>query len=255
MGVDRSRHGEIPRWGIPSGWLSAISKILPRRSGRFASLQAAQRWYEWRRFGRLAVLLTFGCVVVLLSTMLWKSAFKGSPLLFLAIPLYFSIFMAMLLGGVGLRREQLEMSPFLASRPLSSAGFVLVKFQAAAVASLMSCAIALVGMFIAVVAGGKTEHWLQVWRSLTAYSSTPQLLLLVVLVPVGYLALTWLISAQSLFIKLCGRPWVEVVFGVLVGGGLLGGNLRGVKKSMGLLLHKRSYSLIAGMQIGFSADS
>ncbi len=221
IGINRARHGDAPHWGVPAPLISLINNTVGRRCSQFLSPQAAQRCIEWHRSGRLMVLITFASVV-LLSVLFCRPNFKGSVLIILLLPPYFSLFMAMALGGMGLQREQIAMSPFLACRPLSSTGFVVAKLQAAAWACLLSCTIAILGAVATLYFGGRADRLIVLGRMVAASYSGPQIVAMSVVVLSGYFVVTWLVNVQALFVKLCGRAWIDTVLGITVGAQLLG---------------------------------
>lgn len=223
ISVGRSRRGDVLYWRAATlrTGISTVNK--PHQYRQFLSPFAAQRWLEWRRSGRLMVYVTLGSVIVLALMSVLGIGRGNFLLLILLVPPYIACIAGMSLGSVALRREQVEMSPFLAARPLSSAGFVGAKIQAALVSCSASCGIAVLGIFVTVLIRGPQTRWLNIWQELTNTFSLLQIVAIAAFAAAGYLGLTWLLAVQALFVKLCGRRWLEGVMGILVGGGLLGG--------------------------------
>ncbi|TWU13288.1 hypothetical protein CA54_21210 [Symmachiella macrocystis] len=223
ISVGRSRRGDVLHWRTATLRTGISTVKKPHQYRQFSSPYAAQRWLEWRRSGRLVVYVTLGSVFVL-SLMSVLDIGRGSfLLLILLVPPYIACIAGMSLGSVALRREQVEMSPFLAARPLSSAGFVGAKMQAALVSCSASCGIAVLGIVVTILIRGPQTRGLTNWQELTDAFSPLQIVALAGFAVTGYLGLTWLLSVQALFVKLCGRRWLEGVMGILVGGGFLGG--------------------------------
>jgi len=223
ISVGRSRRGDVLHWSAATLWTGISFVKQPHHYHQFSSPYAAQRWLEWRRSGRLVVFVTLGSVITLSLLSVLDIGRGGFSLLILLVPPYIACIAGMSLGSVALRREQVEMSPFTAARPLSSAGFVAAKMQAALVSCSTSCGIAVFGIVVTLLIRGPQTRWLTAWQELTDTFSSLQIVAIAAFAGAVYLALTWLLAVQGLFVKLCGRRWLEGVMGILVGVGLLGG--------------------------------
>ena len=134
--VARARRGEVPDWRRIFAWLGWIVDLLPRRRDPFFRSPAdAQVWFEWRRYGRslpalVGILLPFEVFLLFV--------FSDTPVLVvetlfavLLTPPFMAAFVAATVSSSESPdgSDSYELTPFIATRPLSSASLITAKLK------------------------------------------------------------------------------------------------------------------------------
>src|SRR6266540_4075354 len=124
--VARARRGDVPDWRGVFAWLGRIADVLPSRRDHFSSPARAQTWFEWRQHGRslpawVGILLPFE-LALLFVTGDTPALVTRIALVVLLTPLFMAAFTA-----ATVRRSP---TPFIATRPLSSAALIAATLQA-----------------------------------------------------------------------------------------------------------------------------
>src|SRR6266446_6549236 len=133
--VARARRGEVPDWRGVFARLGRIADVLPRRRERFPSPGRAQAWFEWRRHGRslpalVGILLPFELALLFV--------FSDTPAIVFEIlagvlltPPFMAAFVAATVGKSNHPgSDSYGVTPFIATRPLTSASLVAAKLKA-----------------------------------------------------------------------------------------------------------------------------
>jgi len=216
VGVSRSRRGDTPDWRWPAGRMRGLSGRSPRRRKPFASPAKAQCWLEWRRYGvampvALAVIAPFFVILIavtrLVPDLATNSPFR-SPMALLLLPPWVSMAFSMGFGELTEKRKDRGVSGFLATRPITSAGFFRAKLDMATRGVLAAYAVMLpIALATAFFTGafGEIDAW---WQLLVTRFSPWEAALIVLLGAVGLLVGTWLILIENMLLGLTGRPWV-----------------------------------------------
>jgi hypothetical protein len=234
VGVAQTRRGGIPDWRWVQGLVEAVVNLLPRRRGAFPSALAAQRWLEWRLHGRGLVIAVGGMVlpILLLCQLIAPvqvEAARGgnlpvlpglSPESSVTLTMLAEVLLLPLLLAVGAsptgapRGSPYPLTSFLATRPLSSAALVAVRWQVAALSTLTAWSLLLSEVAVWLLATGEYAALVELRRSWLADYSSAEVVVLAVLVVVGLITLTWMVRARSIFLDLTGRRWLSgcVVF-------------------------------------------
>lgn len=205
--VARARRGDVADW---SGVGAALGRPLrSRRTVRppFSSASAAQRWLEGKRHGRsLPAMVTLVLPVELL--LLWVA--RGAPWLVAGIlvavaltPPFLASFTAMAVRKSG-GSDDLGLSPFTATRPLSSASLVGVRLRVAARSTAAAWVLVLAAAPSALVLSGTWGMVADGAGRFVAVVGTPRAVVAGLLALAMLVLTTWRQMVQSLC--LTGRP-------------------------------------------------
>ena len=211
--VGRARRGDVPDWARIFAPLGQITGLLSRPKGHFSSSARAQEWFEWRRYGRslpamVAILLP--CELALLF------AFSQTPVIIFEIlvgvlltPPFMAAFVAATVsksnpyGG-----DSYGITPFIATRPLTSASLIGAKLKATIWSTLAAWLLVLVAIPIALRLSGTSPTVIDWMRHLTETLGRPRAIVFVLLGCALLMATTWKQLVQSLYIGMSGREWV-----------------------------------------------
>jgi hypothetical protein len=243
--IGRARRGDVPDWRGVFARLGRIAEVLPRRKDRFPSPARAQEWFEWRRHGRslpalVGILLPFELALLFV--------FRETPALVLetlVLVLLTPPFMAAFAAAT-VRKSNPEgsdsygLTPFLATRPLTSASLVAAKLRVTIWSTLVAWLLVLVAIPLALTLSGTSPVVIERARRLIEVVGTPRAVAIVVLGLTALISSTWKQLVQSLCIGLSGREWLvkASVFGalsVLAIAGPLALWIVGNKYAMGVL--------------------
>jgi hypothetical protein len=243
--IGRARRGDVPDWRGVFARLGRIAEVLPRRKDRFPSPVRAQEWFEWRRHGRslpalVGILLPFELALLFV--------FRETPALVLetlVLVLLTPPFMAAFAAAT-VRKSNPEgsdpygLTPFLATRPLTSASLIAAKLKVTIWSTLVAWLLVLVAIPLALRLSGTSPVVIERARRLIEVVGTPRAVAIVVLGLTALISSTWKQLVQSLCIGLSGREWLvkASVFGalsVLAIAGPLALWIVGNKYAMGVL--------------------
>jgi hypothetical protein len=149
--VARQRHGSTFKLDWPRSALGSIASRFRIARKRFASPQAAQVWFEWRRNGMILPLILGVLVVVITLPFFALRPFFGpagdeTTFITLAWLLVLPFVLALVIGqgfgktnfwGQGLGKE-LGVPQFLAVRPITAADWTGVKLKVAALSAMLT---------------------------------------------------------------------------------------------------------------------
>ncbi|MEX2182239.1 MAG: hypothetical protein WD771_09375 [Gemmatimonadaceae bacterium] len=206
--VARARRGDVADW---SGTTSALGRLVRRQRGTrppFTSAAAAQRWLEWLRFGRsLPVMVAIVLPVELL--ILWAA--RGAPAMVFAVlvivaltPPFLASFTAVAARHAG-AGDDYGVSPFTATRPLSSPALVAALIRVAVWSTAAAWTLVLLAVPAALVL---SDTWGVVATragSIAAVTGTPRAIVFAALVLAMLMLTTWRQIVQSLYLGLTGR--------------------------------------------------
>ena len=116
------------------------------------------------------------------------------------------------------------LTPFIATRPVTSAALVGVTLTTAIRSTLVAWALVLLGIPLALVLSGTGVVVIERMNRIAGAIGSPRAIVLGLLVLSGLLASTWKQLAQSLYLGLTGREWVvkASVFLALAGLAVVG---------------------------------
>jgi hypothetical protein len=211
--VARARRGDVPDWRRASARTGRVASTPARRRAAFRSPAAAQMWFEWRRHGwslpvLVAILLPFELALLFVAT--------DAPVLVLIIllgvlltPLFMAAFTA-----VSVRQsnpyagDSNVLTPFLATRPLTSAALIAAKVKAMIWSTVAAWVLVLVAIPVALVWSDTWPMVIERARAVDAAVGTPRAIVVLLLVLSAFIAATWKQLVQTLYIGLSGREWV-----------------------------------------------
>jgi hypothetical protein len=209
--VARARRGDVPDW---RGLFVRLGQLADpgRRRERFDSPAQAQAWLEWRRHGRslptlVGILLPFELALLFVA--------GDAPALFFFIllgvlltPPFMAVFAAATVRKANSDdSDGYGVTPFMATRPLTSATLIAAKLKMAMWSTLAAWLLVLVAVPVALKL---TDTWPMLTdrlRQFIAAVGRPRAAVLALLVAVALLSSTWKQLVQSLYIGLSGRAW------------------------------------------------
>ncbi len=208
--VARARRGDVPDWGGVFAGFGRLAEKLRRARGHFASPERAQAWLEWRRNGLtlpawISILLPFELLL------LWAAGISVSLVFIILVGVLITPpFMAAFIGAGAARAnpgvsDAYGLSPFVATRPLTSAGLIAAKLKATLWSTAATWALVLAAIPLALRWSGTWSIVAGKAREGAAEIGTPRATVFVLLVLAACIAATWRQLVQSLFIGLTGR--------------------------------------------------
>ena len=213
IAVSRARRGHVPDW---RGFFSMRGRGIevPRRLDHFDSPARAQQWIEWRQHGWTLP----GLVAMLLPFELALLFFPGNntpPVVFstlivaLLTPAVMAGFVAVTVSKTNPHtRDFFGVSPFLATRPLTSTALVGAKLHMATSSTLASWLLVVLSIPLALVLSD-TSLVVTAWtRSIADVIGAPRATAAALLVLFGLVVTTWSQLVQNLYIGLTGREWL-----------------------------------------------
>jgi len=210
--VARARRGEVPDW---RGLFTRPAQVadLARRGDRHSRPAQAQAWFEWRRHGMslpalVGVLLPFELALLFAA----DDAPALVILILLAVlltPPFMANFTAATVreanpgGGDGY-----GVTPFMATRPLTSAALVAAKLKMAMWSTLAAWVLVLIAVPLALELSDTSSLVVDRARRVIETIGTPRAVTVAVLAVAALLVSTFKQLVQSLYLGLSGREWV-----------------------------------------------
>lgn len=105
-------------------------------------------------------------------------------------------------------RDAYELTPFIATRPLTNAALIRAKLVATTHSTLATWWLVLAAIGLALVLSGTWPAVLDMARDLAEFAGTPRAIVLVLLGLAVLVASTWKQLVQGLYLGLAGRPWL-----------------------------------------------
>lgn len=214
VAVARARRGVVPNWFAGPTTTDGARTLPPFRSDA-----AAQRWFEWRRNGKslpvmVALILPFELFLPFI-TGYGSEAFIFELLIFILLT---PIAMAGFAGATVSKanpfgREVYGVTPFTATRPLSSAQLIAAKLQMAVWSTLAAWAVVMVAVPIGFAWSGADSVLIDWARWFTTTVGAPRAVVATLLVLGLLITATWMMLVQSLYVGLTGREWLVKTVG------------------------------------------
>ncbi|MDH3498240.1 MAG: hypothetical protein OER21_15890, partial [Gemmatimonadota bacterium] len=211
--VARARRGDVPEWRGATAALRRGADAVRGRHRPFGTAAEAQRWSEWRQHGWSLP----GWVAIVLPVASALLFVAGDAPAFVAMALTATLLTPPVMAafvGVRLARaspggpEAYGVSPFLATRPFTSAALVAAKLRVALRTTL--AAWLLVGAAIP-VALSLSDTWpvvLDHARRMRDIIGTARTVALALLILGMLVAATWKRLVLGMYVGLGGRPWL-----------------------------------------------
>jgi hypothetical protein len=211
--VARARRGDVPDWRGVFVRLGQIADDLPSRRDHFPSPERAQSWFEWRRHGRSLPALV-GLLLPFELALLFAAGNTPALVLFIVLgvlltPPFMATFVAATVGKSNpYVSDSYGVSPFIATRPLTSAALIAAKLKATIWSTLATWLLVIVAIPLALKLSGHGPMVIERARRVIEAVGTPRAIVFVLLGFAGLLAATWKQLVQTLYIGLTGREWV-----------------------------------------------
>ena len=203
--VTRARRGDVPDWRGLFSRLGQILDVRPRRRGGFRSAASAQAWFEWRKHGwSLPAMVAIVVPVELL--LLFIPGNDTAPIVF--VTLFVALITPPFMAVFAAARQSSGMTPFLATRPLTSPALVAAKLKMAIWSTLAAWLLVLVAIPLALMLSGTWPVVSERARHGTEVVGTLRAIAVVLLVLSALAASTWKQLVQGLCIGLTGREWL-----------------------------------------------
>jgi len=213
LAVARARRGDVPDRRRIFARIGRIADLLSRRRDRFRSPASAQAWFEWRRHGRslpalVGILLPFELFLLFL--------FRDTPVLVfetlcavLLTPPFMAVFVAATVSKPNLNgSDSYGVTPFIATRPLTSVSLVNAKLKVAIWSTLATWLLVIVTIPLALRIFGTSPMVIEWTQKLVEAVGTPRAVVIVLLGFSALMASTWKQLVQSLYIGMSGRAWL-----------------------------------------------
>jgi hypothetical protein len=211
--VSRARRGDVPDWSRIFARPGRLANLLPRRRGRFRSPAGAQAWFEWRRYGcSLPVLVG----ILLPFELSFFFLFRDTPVIVfetllatLLTPPFMAVFVAATVSKPNLNgSDSYGVTPFIATRPLTSVSLVTAKLKVTIWSTLATWLLVIIAIPLALRLSGTSPLVIEWTRKLIEAVGTPRASAIVLLGFSALLASTWKQLVQSLYIGMSGRAWL-----------------------------------------------
>jgi hypothetical protein len=220
IAVGHQRRGGELSWAWPGRLWQSLMNAIPHRTWKVSSPNRALMWMEWRRSGIVLPVAVLLMSVAILSQL---GGFAGHDAHSSARRLIWLLLSPALLAipiGRGIAKPdfwslELSLSPFLSTRPITSAQIVATKLKSSALSTLLAYCIVLVAVAVWTPVGDP-EHLRDLWATFkTIYSPLSQWVICGLAIAATML-LTWTLLIGSLWLGYSGRPWF-FYGGVVVG--------------------------------------
>jgi hypothetical protein len=217
--LSRARRGVVPDWSVFSR--ARVAGAGEIRSA-FRSPARAQFWFEWRRHGRSLPLLV--AMVLPFELLLFFVGGYGSrrfvywvTVMILATPIVLAAFAATTISKANpFAREAYGVSPFLATRPLSSAALIAAKLKMAWWSTALTWVLMLIVAPVGIAWSGAGSVLIDLVQRTTHTVGVPRAMVLIALIFGILVMLTWVMLVQSLYLGLTGRVWIIKSSGFVV---------------------------------------
>lgn len=216
--VARARRGEVPNWWFGAGGTAKGSRRLP---DYFLSPAGAQLWFEWRRHGRslpalVAMLLPFEFALLLVPG-------NDAPMVVLYVLIAALLTPPVMAGFAAAAvskanphaRDPYGVTPFTATRPLTSAAVIAAKLKMMIWSTLAAWLLVLIAIPVGLLLSGTWPMVIDRARHAIEIVGTPRATVFVLLTFALLVASTWKKLVQSLYIGLTGREWMIKTHGYL----------------------------------------
>ncbi len=208
--VARARRGVVPDWRGPFLRLGRLADPRGARD-RFDSPEQAQAWLEWRQHGRALPVLV-GLVLPFELALLFTAG--DAPVLVFVILLgvlltapFMAGFAAATVRKASPGSDGYGVTPFLATRALSSAALITAKLKMAARSTLAAWLLVVVAVPVALAVSDTASIATEWVRDVVERAGALRAVVLALLISAALLTSTWKQLVQSLYVGLSGREW------------------------------------------------
>jgi hypothetical protein len=230
-GVALDRRGDGrggQRWLVALEWIERLVEIIPGARSRFASAARAQLWLEWRSKGAAMFLISGSLTIVtalFIAVVTLADKERSLTPAFLSCLVAGPLLICAMMGAVFAKDEMSSrtfgMSPFLATRPLSSAALARAKLGGAALVLVASCGFALAVAALWGLAIGQLGTIASGLAALARARGAMVVVLVATLGPALALLLSWKGIVGAMLPPLTGRAWVTTAIGLVFTAAML----------------------------------
>jgi len=211
--VARARRGDVPDWRGVFAWLGKIVDVLPRRRDHFSSPARAQVWFEWQRHGRslpalVGILLPFELALLFVFSKTPVIVFETLVGVLLTPPFLAAFVAATVSKSNPDGSDSYGVTPFIATRPLTSASLIAAKLKVTIGSTLATWLLVLVAIPLALRLSSTSPTVIEWIRQLIEAVGMPRAVAFLLLGFAALLASTWKQLVQGLYIGMSGREWV-----------------------------------------------
>ncbi|MDP2320163.1 MAG: hypothetical protein Q8O42_12600 [Acidobacteriota bacterium] len=211
--VARARRGHVPDWrGFSSMGGRRIE--VARRLPPFDSPARAQRWIEWRQHGwtlpgLVAMLLPFELALLFIPGNDTRPVVFTTLIVALLTPAVMAGFVAATVSKTNPHaRDFFGMSPFMATRSLTSTALVAAKLHMATWSTLASWLLVVLAIPLGLVLSDTFPVVTEWTRGTADVLGAPRAAAAALLVLLGLIVTTWSLLVQNMYIGLTGREWL-----------------------------------------------
>ena len=213
VAIARARRGDTPDWRDAFARLERLRALFSRRRGHFSSAERAQVWFEWRRHGRLlpvlvAMVLPFGLALLWVFRDTPELVFDTLAVVLLTPPIMAAFVAANVSRSSADGSDSYELTPFMATRPLSSTALVAAKLDATIRSTLVTWLLVLVAVLLALRLSGTSSVVADGALEVIASAGMPRAVALALLGLSALVASTWKQLVRSLYVGMSGRAWL-----------------------------------------------
>jgi hypothetical protein len=209
LGVIHDRRGGDNIWLSVCAWWERQFAFRQRHHAPFKSPQTAQFWFEWRQKGYILPLVTALPLVVILAISIFGDVEYLSTLSMLTMIPYISIpigaFVVGLIAG-RTARGKIVISPFNASRPMSTsalANAILKACTASILGAVVMCLLTILATFVVISSFGEGQ---EIAGEIARHST------MLIGVFIIWLFTAWGLMGLGVSMSLTGRAEVAITF-------------------------------------------
>ncbi len=211
--VARARRGDTPDWRDAFARLERFRGLFSLRRDHFSSPERAQAWFEWRRHGRslpllVAMVLPFGLALLWVFRDTPELVFDTLAVVLLTPPIMAAFVAANVSRSSADGSDSYEMTPFMATRPLSSTSLVAAKLAATIRSTVVTWLLVLVAVLLALRLSGASSAVADGALDVIESAGMPRTVALVLLGLSALVASTWKQLVRSLYVGMSGRAWL-----------------------------------------------
>jgi hypothetical protein len=209
--VARARRGDVPDWrGM---FVRGQTADAPNRRQHFASPARAQAWFEWQRYGRslpalVGILLPFELALLFAADATPALVFVTLLGVLLTPPFMAAFAAATVRKSRSSASDSHGVTPFIATRPLTSAALIAATLKASIRSTLAAWLLVIVAIPVALRLSGEWPMVIERASRVVDAVGTPRAIVFALVGVAGLLASTWKQLVASLYIGLTGREWV-----------------------------------------------
>lgn len=209
--VARARRGDVPDWRGPFVRLGRLTDP-GRGRRRFDSPAQAQAWFERRRHGRslpalVGILLPFELALLFAARDAPGLAFEILLGVLLTPPLMAAFAAATVRRANPGGTDGYGVTPFMATRPVTSAALIAATLKAALWSTLAAWLLVVVAIPVALILTATGPMVIDRARRFIEAVGTPRAVVVALLVSSALVSSTWKQLVQSLYVGLSGREW------------------------------------------------